>query len=80
MVRPDEEREGRIRALLRFINEECHGETTVAEIYRFAIRNWGYKFRQVTVMSYLQTLILAGEVIINDNHVKVVAKKHEPNK
>jgi hypothetical protein len=74
-MRPDEEREGRIRALLRFIKEECHGETTTKEIYLFAIRNWGYKFRVSTVLSYLQTLVLAGEITINNGHVRAMQVK-----
>jgi hypothetical protein len=74
MVRPDEEREGRIRAILKFIKEECKGETTVQEVYRFALRNWGYRFRQSTILSYLQTLIMAGEIWVNDGHIKVLKK------
>jgi len=74
MVRPDEEREGRIRAILKFIKEECKGETTVQEVCRFALRNWGYRFRQSTILSYLQTLIMAGEIWINDGHIKVLKK------
>jgi len=71
-MRPDEEREGRIRALLRYIKDDCHGETNLNDVYRFALRTWGYKFRLATVMSYLQVLIMAGQITINDNHVKVV--------
>jgi hypothetical protein len=76
-MRPDEEREGRIRALLRYIEDDCNGVTTLNDVYRFALRTWGYKFRLSTVMSYLQVLLMAGKITINDNHVRAVAKKDE---
>lgn len=74
MGRPDEQREGRIRALLRFIKEDCHGETTISNLYRFAIQSFGYGFRISTIESYIKVLIMTGEITVNDGHVKVVKK------
>lgn len=73
-MRPDEEREGRIRALLRYIKDDCKGETTLKDIYKRFLANWGYKFRISTINSYLQVLLLTGEITINNGHVKAVKK------
>lgn len=74
-MRPDEERNNRIRALFRYIVEVCNGETTLQDIYRFALSNWGYRFRTSTINSYLNALIMAGQIKINNNHVIYTGKK-----
>jgi hypothetical protein len=73
-LRPEEARENRIRALSRFIIEFQNGKCPIREVYRFACRNWGYRFRKATIDDYIRILLMSGEFTINDEHIVYIGK------
>jgi hypothetical protein len=68
-LRPDEARENRVRALFRFIVEYKNGNASLAEVYQFAFRSWGYRLRKATIDDYVRVLLYSGDFKINNDHI-----------
>ena len=79
-MKPEERREQRINALLIYIRDVCKGKTSLHDVYRFAYRNWGYGLKVTTINSYINALILAGEVKLNNDHIIAVKKPENVDK